>query len=294
MQAVTSPMAPVFEADVLDEHLRALAGDKPMASFGLKALNDMLGGIYPGQIYALGAAPGKGKTTLTAQEADKLASDGHAVIYVSAELPGHKLLAKSIARLSRGKIALAEIADATEVEHPKHQALVSALAEYRERIAPNLCITGPLSVTDLGCLVGNCIHERAQVPIVFVDYLQLIACGSSTDPFMDERIAIATCVKGLRDISNCYGAPIIALSSTTRNSYSAKKPDLSMFGGSSAVEYSFDAALYLTDDTDKPEFPFVQIKGVPLKLVALKNRYGTLGVAKIEFDGKCACFLDRE
>ena len=33
--------------------------------------------------------------------------------------------------------------------------------------------------------------------------------------------------------------------------------------------------------------------GTPLKLIALKNRYGTLGEARLDFDGAHATFLDR-
>ena len=54
----------IFESDKLDEHLSALEGDQPIALFGLKALNDILGGVHPGLNYAIGTGPGKGKTTL--------------------------------------------------------------------------------------------------------------------------------------------------------------------------------------------------------------------------------------
>lgn len=292
MQPVTSP---IFEAEVLNEHVNAIAGDKPIAAFDLKALNNILGGVFPGQNYAICTRPSVGKTTLALQEADKLARDGHTVIFVSAELPQHKLLAKSLTRLSEGELTLSTVADAASPEHQKHNHFKHALEKYREEIAPNLCITGPLTVTDLGCLAGSCIRERGQVPILFIDYLQLLACGSAAEPFMDERLAIASCVKGLRDISNCYGCPIIALSSITRTAYSTKKPDLSMFGGSSAIEYGFDAALHLTEDDEKTEFPFdfPGDKEKRLKLVALKNRYGTLSTAKLEFDGASATFRDR-
>ena len=111
MQCPTSNLL-VFESDKLDEHLSALEGDQPVAHFGLKALNDVLGGVYPGLNYAIGTAPGKGKTTLALQEADKLADDGHPVVYVSAELPAHKLLEKSLTRLSGTELALSEVADA--------------------------------------------------------------------------------------------------------------------------------------------------------------------------------------
>lgn len=292
MHAVATP---VFEVDVLDDRVNALAGDKPIATFGLDALNDIFGGLFPGQNYAICTRPSVGKTTLALQEADKLAGDGHSVIFVSAELPQHKLLAKSLARLSRGELTLSMVADAADPEHPKHDCFKAAIEEYREKIAPNICITGPITVTDLGCIAASCIHERGQVPILFVDYLQLLACGSASEPFMDERLAIASCVKGLRDISNCYGSPIIALSSITRAAYGTKKPDLSMFGGSSAIEYGFDAAIYLTEDDEKAEsrFGFSGDEAKRLQLIVLKNRYGSLGTTKLSFDGAHATFSDR-
>ena len=291
-----NPLA--FESDVLDEHIHALLGDKPIAAFGLDALNDILGGVYPGLNYAIGTAPGKGKTTLALQEADKLASDGHPVVYVSAELPAHKLLEKSLARLSGGGLTLSEVSDAADEGHPKHAAFESALAEYRRCIAPNLCISGPLSIVELANLVGSIARERGETPMVFVDYLQLLACGTTADQqFIDERLAITACVKGLREISNVYGSPIIALSSTTRESYKSgkpAKPSLGMFGGSSTVEYSFDSVLYLADDDDSGDFSFAPLAGgTPLKLIALKNRYGTLGEARLGFDGAHATFRDR-
>lgn len=297
MQCPTSNLL-VFESDKLDEHLSALEGDQPVAHFGLKALNDVLGGVYPGLNYAIGTAPGKGKTTLALQEADKLADDGHPVVYVSAELPAHKLLEKSLTRLSGTELALSEVADAAAESHPKHVAFENALGMYRDRIAPNLCITGPLNTVELSNLVGLVARERDEAPIVFVDYLQLLACGTTADQqFIDERLAITACVKGLREISNLYGSPVIALSSTTRKSYDSGKsarPNLAMFGGSSAVEYGFDSVLYLADDNDKPEWPYESpATGTPLKLVALKNRYGTLGESRLDFDGARATFHDR-
>lgn len=293
-----APNPLVFESDILDERINALQGDRPIALFGLKALNDILGGVYPGLNYAIGTGPGKGKTTLALQEADKLAADGHPVIYVSTELPAHKLLEKSLARLSNNGLALFEVSNAATADHPKHEVFKAALNAYRDRIAPNLCITGPLNTVELSNLVGMMARERNKAPIVFVDYLQLLACGTTAgQQFIDERLTITACVKGLREISNLYGSPVIALSSTTRKSYESgksNKPNLGMFGGSSTVEYSFDSVLFLADDDGKPDHAFEPpAVGTPLKLIALKNRYGTLGDARLDFDGAHATFLDR-
>ena len=193
---------------------------------------------------------------------------------------------------------MSEVSSCATQNHPKHATFEAALDKYRTQIAPNLCITGPLNTAELSNLVGLVTRERGEVPIVFIDYLQLLACGVTADQqFIDERLAITACVKGLREVSNLYGSPVIALSSTTRKSYDSGKsarPNLAMFGGSSAVEYGFDSVLYLADDNDKPEWPYESpATGTPLKLITLKNRYGTLGESRLDFDGARATFHDR-
>lgn len=282
-----------FEVERLDRCIESLADDAPISKFELRALNDLLGGVYPGQIVALGATPGGGKTTLILQIADALAASGHAVIFVSCELSEPKLLQKSLSRIAGKGLRLDEVVSASSPDHPKHEVFLDAVARYRSTIAPNIAITNTLSLAQLGHLVSACKSERGQAPVVFVDYLQLMACGESTSAFIDERLAIAACVQGLRDISTFYGSPVFALSTITRTAYTAKAPGLGVFGGSSAVEYSFDAALYLTRDDDKPEFPYEKASGTPLKLVVLKNRYGSTGSAKLYFDATHATFHDR-
>lgn len=283
-----------FEAERFDKCIEALASDAPISKFELKALNELLGGVYPGLICTIGATPGSGKTTLLLQLADALAAAGHAVIFVSCELSESKLLQKSLSRLSGKVLPLGEVVDASSPEHPKHEVFLDAVEQYRNTIAPNIAITGALNVTELGHLVATCKSERRQTPVIFVDYLQLMACGNPSNAFIDERLAITACVQGLRDISVFYGSPIFALSTIIRSSYTKKSPDLGVFGGSSAVEYSFDAALYLVREDDKPEFSHEGAFSTPLNLIALKNRYGSLGTAKLEFDALNATFHDRQ
>lgn len=282
-----------FELARLDRCVEALGGDAPISTFDLVALNELLGGVYPGQICVIGAIPGSGKTTLLLQIADALAAKGHPVIFVSCELSETKLLQKSLSRLGGRGLPLSEVVDAAAPEHPKHEAFLEAVEKYRETIAPNIAITGTLNITELGHLVAACKGERGQAPMLLVDYLQLMACGNPTNTFTDERLAIAACVQGLRDISTHYGSPVFALSTIARNSYGTKRPTLDVFGGSSTVEYAFDAAIYLTNDDGKPNFPPDAAFGTPLKLVVLKNRYGHLGVGRLDFDAAHATFRDR-
>lgn len=284
MHALTSSNQLVFEDTKLDEHICTITQDKPIAHFQLTPLDALLGGIYPGQMIGIGATPGCGKTSLMIQAADELAQQGQVVIFVSAELPQHKLVTKSLVRFSNGSISLSDVPlasdDAIIAGH-----LNKAAHAYRETVAPNLCITGSCTVADLGRLVAECISQRNLTPIIFIDYLQLLAT-SGPDPFIDERLAIASYVKQLRDLSNTYMTPVFLISTITRSAYTRKKPDLSAFGGSAVIEYSLDAALFLSADDEH-----ASARGVPVTLSALKNRYGTQGCVPLLFDAAHAMFL---
>lgn len=293
MSAVANSAGLTFESDILDNHVSVLSEDRPVASFGLEPLNRLLGGVYPGQLYVIGATPGTGKTTLLLQLADELAAAGNPVIFVSAELPAHKLLAKSLARLSGGSLSLGNVASAARPESEDHQAFSSALSLYRDQVAPNICITEAQNVTELGHLVCDCLRRRGKPPVLFIDYLQLVATGC-LDPYAEERLAISACLKGLRDISNCYGSPVFTVSTITRNYYGSKSPNLSIFGGAAVIEYCADSALYLAEDKDAAPSPFDPFPGRPVTLTALKNRYGTLDTARLAFNGEHATFLARE
>lgn len=285
MCAVAKMVSLVFEDAVLDEHMRSIVSDRPMAHFHLKALDDILGGIYPGQMVGVGAMPGCGKTSLMVQAADELAQQGQTVIFVSGELPPHKLVTKSLVRLCGGKIRLSDTPRAAD-DPDIAERLDEAAQVYRKTIAPNLCITGGCTVADLSRLVAGCISQRDEAPVVFIDYLQLMAT-SGPDPFADERLAIAAYVKQLRDLANTYLCPIFVISTITRTAYSKKRPDLSAFGGSAVIEYSLDAALFLSvDDDDAPA------ERTPVTLTALKNRYGSQGFTSLTFDAPHATFRD--
>lgn len=292
MQPVASLAAPVFEIDLLDQHVRELAGDVPLARFSLQPLNDLMGGVFPGRMTALGATPGAGKTTLMQQMAEDLAEQGMPVIFVSAELPAPKLISKSLSRLSDGALAVSDVADAAGRVAGGRGPFQSALDHYRESIAGNLCILADFDLTEITQMAASCARERGVTPVLFIDYLQLVAT-SGAEPFMDERLAIASCVRDLRYLANCFRVPVFAISTITRGDYGKKAPTLSVFGGTATIEYSFDTALLLTEDQGTGASRLGPVGERPMVLSALKNRYGALGSAHLSFDCAHATFRER-
>lgn len=276
-----------FEDTVLDGHLSLISEDKPLAYFDFEPLNRLLGGIYPCQMTAIGASPGSGKTTLLCQLADGVAAQGYPVLFITEELPAYKLIAKSLVRLSNGALTLEGISNEARLDPLASHALEIAIERYRATIAPNICYETVSSAADIGRLIGECRNLRGVTPVVFVDYLQLLATKSAT-PFSDERLSITQCVTELRGICNAYEAPIYVLSSVSREFYGNRTPSLKMFGGASVIEYTFDNALYIHEDRDGCSLN----GGKPLLISAIKSRYRALGTASMAFYGAFAAFSD--
>lgn len=288
MHPIASPIAELeFESAALDRHLGLISADKPEVHFDFEPANKLLGGIYPCQMTAIAAVPGAGKTTLMCQLADGVAADGNPVLFITEELPAHKLVCKSIVRLSEGALALGDVPENTASDEALLTAYETAVERYRATIAPNISYAAASTVADIGRLVGECIHVRGRIPIVFIDYLQLLATKSAA-PFADERLAINDCVAQLRAVCNTYGTSMYVVSSVSREFYGSKPPSLKMFGGASTVEYTFDNALYLHEDRER----CAAIDCMALKLTAVKARYRALDSVAIVFDGAHATFRE--
>ena len=281
-----------FESAYLADYIAEIRGRRPMAHIrSLPTLDELIGGVVPGIVTTVGAAPGAGKTTLLKMVSDDLASQGFPTIFYSAELPAFRIAQKGITRLGFGAFELSDIADMDD-ENP---AFELARERYAEEIAPNSCILdGELSMENLGRCVGDCIHEREKTPVVFIDYLQLVAI-SSFPVCSDERTAITSCVRALGNIAKNYDVPVFVLSSVQRNKYDDPSIGLDVFAGSQGIDYGIDNGLYLhIDGRDKEERRLNSERDVrPVTIRALKARYGTLGSVQLTFDAPHATFHDR-
>lgn len=284
----------VFESELLEEHAGQIRRNKPLAKFQtLPCLNRLIGGVYAGLLTVIGAQPSCGKTTLMGQMSDDLAAQGHPVIVVSSELPAFRIVEKSLVRLANGAFTLSEATDASN-DPNESKGFSSAKDRYAREVAPNVCIVdAPLGIPELGRIVGDCIHLRGKTPILFLDYLQLLATAG-LEVTGDERIAISNCVRLLGNLAKSYATPMFLLSSISRTNYDRPDVGLDVFGGSQSIEYGIDNALYLTVEGDrKAERQANMERPVrPVLLRALKVRFGSVETAPLRFDAPHATFKE--
>jgi replicative DNA helicase len=146
-------------------------------------------------------------------------------------------------------------------------------------------------------------HQQAtgRVPVVLVDYLQIIAPEPLDARSTDKQI-VDKAVLSLKRLSRDFSTPVIGISSFNRDNY-YQSVNLTSFKESGAIEYSSDVLIGLQyktmerksgeSDEDRrsrvrEELPDLTTncglgKSLPIQVKVLKNRNGTKGNVDLDF-----------
>ena len=222
---------------------------------GFPSLDSILnGGLVPG-LYIMGAVSSLGKTALMVNFADNMAAAGQDVLYFSLEMSKYELMARSISRLSfslagKNKASTDEafstfgvLFGAKHIEEPG-SLLPDAMKIYRETIGPHIWYfegVGSISVQDIKEKVQLHIAKTGRRPVVFVDYLQIIA---PPDPRATDKHNTDVIVTTLKQLSRDEDIPVFCISSLNRMNYN-EPVNMAAFKESGAIEYGSDVLIGL-------------------------------------------------
>ena len=240
-------------ADTLADVFTMRGATDPVPT-GLKTLDAAIGGgLFPGLV-VLGAISSLGKTTLTLQIADSIAEGGRTVLFATIEQSARELVCKSVSRTMRAMgnpahdLATAqEMFDATRRRTwapSKVAAFEAACSEYGSKVAPRMHYiegNGPVSVAEIRRVAEAMREHDGRPPVVFVDYLQLLAPANERDT--DKQTADKN-VTALRQMARDLQTPVVVISSLNRSSYSGVI-SMDSFKESGGIEYGADLALGL-------------------------------------------------
>lgn len=269
----------------------------PVISTGFANLDKILdGGLYEG-LYVLGAISSLGKTTLLLQLADNLAQQGQDVLIFSLEMARTELMAKSISRYTylladnkadaktnRGITAGARYANYSQKEK---DLIDKATEQYAEDCAQHLFIhegIGNVGTEKIREVVQQHIAITGNKPVVFIDYIQILAPPESKRSLTDKQVMDKNILE-LKRLSRDEKITIIGISSFNRESYKdgSKKNDkrgkvsTTDYKESGALEYSADVLIGLEfkgAGKDYNEQEEKQKDPRQIRLVILKNRNG--------------------
>lgn len=257
---------------------------------GLGELDSLLdGGIYNG-LYIVGAVSSLGKTTLCLQIADHIAQSGTDVIFIALEMATEQMIRKSLSRHSfiNCKNAKDEALTEREIRRgapAKAKYLDKAKTDYTQ-YAGNIYYyegIGNIGIDEISKIVNDHIRGTGNRPVLFVDYLQIIA---PIDPRATDKQNIDKAVVELKRISRDNQIPVIAVSSLNRDNYKVKI-NMTAFKESGAIEYTSDVLIGLqykgagTDGFDVDDAMTKSPREIQLKV--LKNRSYRTGDIELEY-----------
>lgn len=217
---------------------------------GFDSLDSVLGGgLQPG-LYVLGAVSSLGKTTLCVQMADHIAGQGKPCLFVTIEQSAAEITAKSISRIMS---ACGLHYSTTDVSSPTrrstwsttdYERFTDACNRYTSEVAPFLRIlegNKQPTVQDVRNVAEAMADHDGQAPVIFLDYLQLLAPASERD---SDKQAVDKNVMALRQMARDLQTPIVVVSSLNRASYS-EGVTMDSWKESGAIEYGADVLLGL-------------------------------------------------
>lgn len=279
----------------LKEFINGIADsvNTPCIHTGFNVLDHILdGGLYEG-LYFIGAISSLGKTTLVLQIADQIAQGGNDVLVFSLEMSRTELMSKSISRHTLMRVIEEDLETQTaktargitdgsrykfysKEEQRTINNAIGDYSSYADRIFIHEGI-GDIGVEEIRQTVEKHIKITRNTPVVFVDYLQILA---PHDPRSTEKQNTDKACLELKRLSRDNKTPVIVVSSFNRQSYS-EAVNFTAFKESGAIEYSSDVLIGLQlEGAGQKDFDATEAKRRDprsVEAVILKNRNGKVG-----------------
>ena len=276
----------------------SIAHAEPAISTGWKYLDKVLdGGLYEG-LYVIPGATGVGKTAFALQMAYQVAQQQKDVLYISLEMSEEEIYERHISRISYQLYGNTPQAKSVHSMIQERRTVPEATQQFRKvaLYLRTVCGVGSIDADDIRKIVETYEYEIGTLPVVFVDYLQIL---KAHDIHMTDKQAVDYNVLRLKQMSRDYRIPVIALASMNRMSYSDV---ISMVAikESGAIEYTSDVCIGLQmaamDEVTKgkqgkQEKQVRQLKAKfkrEMQAVIMKQRNGAIG-AEVPFE-YCAVF----
>lgn len=271
-------------ADLADDYITLLAareaGETAGLPTGMRDLDEIIGGLHPGNFVVVGARTGVGKTAVLCQLATNVARDGTRVLVVSLEMPWPELFDRWVGnlgwintrRLRRGEMRDDGWAKATQG--------LTQLAQMAIRIAKPTTVTVPAIRAEA---------RQHQAQLVLVDYLQLVHAVGRRNTNRENDVGEVS--RSLKGMALTLGIPVVAAAQLNRNLEGRinKRPELADLRDSGQIEQDSDVVImpYRPAQHDDEEDPG------DIELLVRKNRHGETGVATLTFLGPTQHVVDR-
>lgn len=228
-----------------------------------------------GDVIAIGARPGVGKTAISIQMINYIGKTGKRVGYFNLEMPENQVYERMVAQLS--EIGLTRVRRAKSFLGGEEDKFKNANSHMENM---NLVIsTGSKTI---GEIKSESRHQNFDV--IIIDYLQLVKAERK---FANRASEVGDISKAIKALAMELKVPVILLSQMNRSSEirDTKEPEISELRESGDIEQDASVILLMWNLSEKNK----SLKGLKVG----KNRQGELIKIGLEFDGAHMRFEER-
>lgn len=262
---------------------------------GLKALDNIIIGLFPTDLILIGARPSMGKTALALSIIMHFCQQGKAVKFYSLEMPKNQIVARLVAMLSGVSY---EHVKRARLDTQQQQLMLNAVETISKW---KLYIDDRAGLSPIA-LRSSSQQDSAQgknIDLIVVDYIQLMGVGSFEG---NRNVGVGIASSTLKIMAKDLQVPVIALSQLNRSVESRaggdKRPILADLRDSGSLEQDADMIMFLFR---AEQYGVTMYEGGGdlstigiAELNVAKNRNGELGLAMLNFKKEITLFTDLE
>ena len=261
------------------------SGELTGLSTGYAKLDQLTGGLQPGDLFILAARPSMGKTALALNIARNAAVDGGKTVAVfSLEMTTRSLIMRMLSSEAQVDFATFRSGLISGEVHGRLMVSAARLAEAGVWIDD----TGAATVLEIRSKSRRLRAEHG-LDLVVVDYLQL-AHGDGGAGSREQEISEIS--RGLKGLAKELNIPVLALSQLNRGPETRKedkRPMLADLRESGAIEQDADIIGFIYRDVVYNRETEHENMA---ELIIAKQRNGPTDTVKLEFEGRFAQFRD--
>jgi replicative DNA helicase len=210
------------------------SGDLPGMSTGISELDEICGGMRPGEFWVIAGKPSRGKSVLMLQIASKFISDQRPVAIHSLEMMTHEVIGRLISTMTHTNYgSITQPRSAAKHELQKIQTGVEQISSAPLWIDSS----SNQSIDSIAAEAERIRDLHGSLDLVVVDYLQLIRGSRSSRESREEEVARVS--GGLKQLAKHLQCPVISASQLNDNNQVRE---------SRAIEQDADALLFIAED----------------------------------------------
>lgn len=240
---------------------------------GFFDLDNLTDGLHESEFTVIGARPAVGKTTFALQIAERIASKGKKVAYVSLEMSEEQIIQKILAKntnINSRKIRNGDLTDEQTVK------IIDACSKASQLPISILTKTSTIQQIELE---ARRMKNKGNLDLLVIDYLQLVR---NAGYFKSREQEVADISRTLKLLSLDLEIPIIALCQLNRNANKIE-PTLADIRESGAIEQDADNVIFLYKEDPESDLVTVDLQ---------KQRSGNTGKLKLKFKKATSEFIN--